>query len=190
LIAALPRLDLKSFSYVAIHAPSLFSAEEEPFVVEQLRQMDKFPIVLHPDTIRDHAKWAGFGAQLLIENMDRRKSNGRSAKELSAWFELLPDAGLCFDLAHAQDFDPAMTEAFRILAHLGQKIRQVHISELDSATRHFSLSYSASLAFSEVIGKIPKDAAFIIESRIKPSEIDCELEKVRNLISVPETVAA
>lgn len=187
LMAALPKLDLKQFSYVAIHAPSLFDASEERLIVEQLREVrDDFSIVLHPDTIHDFTKWAGLGARLLIENMDRRKTDGRTAKELSVWFNRLPDAGLCFDLAHAQHFDPTMTEAFQILAQFGNKIRQVHISELDSASHHFPLSYSATQTFSEVIGKIPTRAAFIIESRIQPSEIDSELEKVRNLMSQPE----
>jgi Xylose isomerase-like TIM barrel len=189
LMAALPRLDLKQFSYVAIHAPSFFDANEEHTIVEQLRELRvDYPIVLHPDTIHDFPQWAEFGNRLLLENMDRRKTDGRTTRELSAWFDRLPDAGFCFDLAHAQHFDPTMTEAFQILAQFGAKIRQVHISELDSASRHFPLSYSATLAFSEVIGRIPKQAAFIIESRIQPSEIDSELEKVRNLVSQPEPV--
>jgi hypothetical protein len=191
LMAALPELDLKQFSYVAIHAPSLFDANEELFIVEQLREMrNDYPIVLHPDTIHDLTRWAGFGARLLIENMDRRKTDGRTAKDLSVWFDRLPDSSLCFDLAHAQHFDPTMTEAFQILAQFGSRIRQVHISELDSASHHFPLSYSATQAFSEVIGKIPTYAAFIIESRIRPSEIDTEFEKVRNLVSQPEPVPA
>lgn len=191
LVAALPKLDLKQFSYVAIHAPSFFDANEEGLIVDQLREIrDDFSIVLHPDTIHDFAKWAGFGARLLIENMDRRKTDGRTAKELSEWFDRLPDAGCCFDLAHAQHYDPTMTEAFQILAQFGKKIRQVHISELDSASHHFPLSHSAILAFSEVIGKVPANAAFIIESRIEPHEIDAEIEKVRNLVSQPEPVAA
>ena len=191
LIAALPKLDLKPFSYVAIHAPSLFDASEERVIVEQLREVrGGFPVVVHPDTIHDFRRWAELGNRLLIENMDRRKTDGRTTKELSAWFDRLPDAGFCFDLAHAQHFDPTMTEAFQILSRFGNKIRQVHISELDSASRHFPLSYSATQVFSEVIGRIPKQAAFIIESRIQPSEIDAELEKVRNLISQPEPVPA
>jgi hypothetical protein len=189
LMAALPKLDLEQFSYVAIHAPSLFDANEEQVIVEQLREVrEDYPIVLHPDTIHDYTRWAKFGDRVLIENMDRRKRDGRTAKELSGWFDRLPDAGFCFDLAHAQHFDPTMTEAFQILARFGNKIRQTHISELDSASRHFPLSYSATQAFSEVIGRIPKQAAFIIESRIQPADIDAELEKVRTLISQPEPV--
>jgi hypothetical protein len=189
LINALPNLDLRQFSYIAIHAPSLFGAEEESAIVQMLKQVPrKFPIVVHPDTIHDLGKWAGFGEQLLIENMDRRKADGRTAKELSIWFAELPEAGLCLDIAHAQHFDPTMTEAFQILAKFASKIRQVHISELDSASRHFPLSTSAIQAFSEVTGRIPRDVPFIIESRIPPGNVDSEIEKVHNLISIFEPI--
>jgi hypothetical protein len=93
-------------------------------------------------------------------------------------------------LAHAQHFDPTMTEAFQILAQFGDKVCQVHISELDSASHHFPLSYSALRAFSEVTQKIPRDAAFIIESRIRPDEIQAEFEKVCSLVAALELVPA
>lgn len=191
LVTALPHLDLRQFSYVAIHAPSSFDAHEEELIIELLRNVpNRFPIVLHPDTIHDSARWTEFGTQLLIENMDRRKSDGRTAKELGAWLNRLPDARVCFDIAHAQHFDPTMTEAFRILGQFGNRIRQVHISELDSASRHFPLSYSATQAFSEVTGRIPREAAFIVESRITQDEIDAELQKVQSLVTQMELVPA
>jgi hypothetical protein len=191
LMTALPNLDLKQFSYIAIHAPSQFSADQEDSLVMQLADAPhRYPIILHPDTIHDSTKWAAFGAQLVIENMDRRKRDGRTARELSAWFDRLPSARLCFDLAHAQQYDPTMTEAFQILAHFGSKICQVHISELDSASHHFPLSYSALQAFAEVAWDIPKSAAFIIESRISPEQIEAEFEKVCNLIADCEPIPA
>jgi hypothetical protein len=191
LMTMLPTLNLKQFSYIAIHAPSSFSADEEDSIVEQLAQVPKeYPIVMHPDTIHDSKKWAGFGAQLLIENMDRRKADGRTTKELSAWFDRLPDSRLCFDVAHAQHVDPTMTEAFQILAQFKTKICQVHISELDSSSRHFPISYSALQAFAEVTWKIRKDAPFIIESRIRKDEMESELKKVRSLTSAREPVPA
>jgi hypothetical protein len=191
LMEALPNLDLTQFSYAAVHAPSHFSADEEDFLVAQLAKVPKrYPIVLHPDTIHDITKWVGFGAQLLIENMDRRKADGRTAKDLRVWFEKLPNARLCFDLAHAQHFDPTMTEAFQILAQFSDRVCEVHISELDSTSHHFPLSFGALQAFAEVAGRIPRDAAFIIESRIPPGDIDSEFEKVRHLISIFEPVPA
>jgi hypothetical protein len=191
LMEALPNLQLKQFSYVAIHAPSLFSAEEEDAIVAHLKQVpNEYPIIVHPDTIHEYEKWGGFRDQLLIENMDRRKSDGRTAKELSAWFDRLPSARFCFDLAHARHFDSTMTEASLMISQFRERICQVHISELDSASHHFPLSYSAVRAFSEVSWNLPKTAAFIIESRVRPDDIGSELDKVRELISEPEPVLA
>jgi hypothetical protein len=129
-----------------------------------------WPIILHPDTIHDVSRWTGFGSQLLIENMDRRKTDARDAKELCSWFEKLPEAGLCLDLAHAHQVDRTMTEAYRILRNFSDKVRQLHISELDSAGHHFPLSYGSIRAFSEVAALIPPNAPAILESLIPPQE--------------------
>lgn len=166
LIEALPRLDLRQFQYVSLHAPSRFSAAEEDGVIELLRSVpQECPIIVHPDTIHDSEKWAQFGRQVAIENMDRRKQDGRSADELSHWFDRLPNARLCFDLAHAHQCDRTMTEAFRILSKYRDRICQLHISELDSTGHHFSLSFGSVRAFLEVAPLIPAESPTILESR-------------------------
>jgi sugar phosphate isomerase/epimerase len=96
--------------------------------------------------------------------MDRRKHEGRSADELCRWFEQLPDARLCFDLAHAHQCDRTMTEAFRILVKFRDRICQLHISELDSAGHHFPLSFGSIQAFKEIAPMIPADSPAILES--------------------------
>lgn len=165
LVGALPKLDLGQFDYISFHAPSRFSAGEEDGVIELLRQVpDGLPIIVHPDTIHEADKWAEFGNQLAIENMDRRKNEGRSAEELCRWFEKLPNARLCLDLAHAHQCDRTMTEAFRILSNFRDRVCQLHISELDSTGHHFPLSYGSIQAFLEIASLIPADAPAILES--------------------------
>ena len=165
LIGALPKLDLGQFDYISFHAPSRFSAGEEDGVIELLRQVpDGLPIIVHPDTIHEADKWAVFGSQLAIENMDRRKHEGRSAQELCRWFDQLPNARLCLDLAHAHQCDRTMTEAFRILSNFGDRVCQLHISELDSTGHHFPLSFGSVQAFLEIASIIPADAPAILES--------------------------
>src|ERR1035437_3352605 len=165
LVGALPKLDLGQFNYISFHAPSRFSVDEEDGVIELLRQVpDGWPIVVHPDTIHEADKWAEFGNQLAIENMDRRKHEGRSAEELCRWFEQLPNARLCLDLAHAHQCDRTMTEAFRILSKFGDRVCQLHISELDSTGHHFPLSFGSVQAFLEIASLIPADAPAILES--------------------------
>ena len=165
LVEALPKLDLGQFAYISFHAPSRFSADEEDHVVELLHRVPTgWPIIIHPDTIRESDKWTGFGNQLAVENLDRRKPDGRSAEELGRWFDLLPNARLCFDLAHAHQCDRTMTEAFRILLRFSDRICQLHISELDSAGHHFPLSFGSIQAFKEIAPMIPADSPAILES--------------------------
>lgn len=179
LVDALSKLDLSQFSYVSVHAPSRFSAGEENGVIDLLRKIpEKWPIILHPDTIHDSGKWTGFGNQLAIENMDRRKSAARDAEELCGWFEQLPQARLCFDLAHAHQCDRTMTEAFRILLKFRDRICQLHISELDSAGHHFPLSYGSIQAFSEIASLIPSDSPAILESLNPLQESGDEQQRV------------
>jgi hypothetical protein len=162
LINALPLLNLEQFDYVSVHAPST---------------PDRWPIILHPDTIHDPRKWEAFGSQLALENLDRRKSVGWSAEELCRWFERLPNARLCFDLAHAHQCDRTMTEAFRILLKFRERICQLHISELDSAGHHFPLSYGSMQAFSEIASLIPAEAPAILESLNPLQGTDENLQK-------------
>ena len=110
LISALPHLDLRQYSYVSIHAPSSFPEANEENVVGLLESVAaNQPIILHPDAIFDFGIWQGLGSRVAIENMDRRKEVGRSAEELSYFFEKLPEARLCLDLAHAHQVDRTMT---------------------------------------------------------------------------------
>lgn len=165
LIGALPTLKLEQFRYVSLHAPSRFSADEEDSVIELLRCVPTaWPIIVHPDTIHEPGKWTEFACQLAIENMDLRKPDGRSVDELRRWFGRLPEARLCFDLAHTHQCDRTMTEAFRILLEFSDRICQLHLSELDSTGHHFPLSSGSIQAFSEIASLIPSDSSVIIES--------------------------
>lgn len=185
LLRAVPSLDLQQFRYIALHAPGAMDRTEEPEVVRLLARFpDTWRIVLHPDTIHDPGLWNSFGDRLALENMDRRKADGRTAGELSRWFRLLPNAKFCFDLAHAQQWDTTMTEAYTLLESFAQRIVQVHISQLDSASRHYPLSSSSLRAFSEVASFIPHTAPIIIESRIAEGGIDKEIEKVEELLGM------
>lgn len=117
LVAALPELDLRDFRFVSFHAPSKFTPDQEPSVVDLLLKVAAwgFPVVVHPDVIVTEDSWRAFGDLLLIENMDKRKPVGRTADDLARWFEAFPEAGLCFDIGHARQIDPTMIEARLIL---------------------------------------------------------------------------
>jgi hypothetical protein len=176
LIAAIPQLDLSAYSYVSFHAPSSFSKDEEAWVADTLYAgvPEGWPIVLHPDTIFDYSQWNRFGRRLAIENMDRRKPVGRTACELSDIYRLLPEAALCFDVGHARQCDASMTEAFLILSEFGNKLVEVHISEVNSASQHDPISHGAKIAFQQIARMIPERIPVIIESRVAPAQISNE----------------
>lgn len=151
LVTALPGLDLNNFAHVAVHAPSAFSPRDEPRVVDLLQAVKArgWLIVLHPDAPHDWSRWRALGSDLCIENMDKRKPIGRTRAELLACFDKVVDASFCLDLGHARQVDPTMTEAALLLTQpdLAKKLRQVHLSEVSTASTHERLSRAASQAF-------------------------------------------
>jgi hypothetical protein len=190
LLSSLSRLDLSRYRYISIHAPSQFQNGEEIETIKLLNDYVPFewPIVLHPDAMRHPLRWQAFGERLTIENMDRRKSIGRTAEELKAIFDFLPSARLCFDIGHARQFDTTMTEAYRILKHFVTRLCQVHVSEVNSASQHDRLSYSATLAFEQVAHLIPDEIPLIIESRVTKKEIEQEIGSA--LAALPSGISA
>lgn len=185
LILDLPALDLEPFEYVSIHAPSRFASGSERRTANLLRQAATergFHVVVHPDAIQAPEAWSDFGPLLLIENMDRRKSTGRTAAELVSVFQLLPEARLCFDIAHARQVDPTMTVAYEILREFGDRLAEVHISDVSTSSDHGTLSYMAEWDFSEIAHLIPNSVPAIVESKVSPENVLSETERVRRAL--------
>jgi hypothetical protein len=186
LLESLDTLDLSRFSYISIHAPSQFDAEWEAQAAKHLQAIlgRGWPIVVHPDVLTDMALWRGFGSLLCIENMDKRKPIGSTAVELARVFEQLPHASLCFDIGHARQVDPTMTEAYLILRDFGSKLRQVHVSEVNTSSKHDVLSYTTILAFQQVAHLIPEDVPLILETPVTLERMGHEIARVREALPV------
>jgi hypothetical protein len=184
-------LRLAQFRYVAVHAPSRIERSHETVVVEQLRGLAArdWPIVLHPDAVHDWALWRQLGALLLVENMDRRKAAGRTADNLEAVFERVPEAGFCFDVGHARQCDTSMTEAYLILKRFGDRLRQVHLSEVTTRSTHDRLSYASILATHEVASLIPEHIPIVLESPVAVDQIDDEVMRARSALATSTTGA-
>jgi hypothetical protein len=182
LLAALPRLDLSPFPYVSFHAPSrLTSLSEEDLVAALLDVPAGWPIVVHPDVIRMPSKWRRLGSRLCLENMDNRKGGGRTVAEMRELFDVLPDAAFCLDLGHARQIDPTMALAFLMLAEFGNRLVQLHVSEVGPSGEHLPVRSLAAMAFRRVAHRVPSGCALIIESVIAPGDIDSELSTVSRL---------
>jgi sugar phosphate isomerase/epimerase len=180
LVEDLATLDLSSFEYVSFHAPSLMEREFETQALQLLEQVARlgWPIVVHPDSMHTIEEWARLGNRLCLENMDKRKPVGQTADHLARFFEILPDASLCFDIGHARQVDPTMSEASAILSRFAGRIQQLHVSEVNSQSKHDRLSFESILAFQRVSHVLPKDVPVILESRVEESEIVEEINRV------------
>ena len=177
--------DLADYRFISVHAPGKIPSADEREVVRLLRTFTEraWPVVLHPDAITDFGLWNGLGSLLLIENMDKRKRTGRTVEELEVLFRALPEARLCFDIAHARQVDGTMTEAYRILKRFGGRLAEIHISEVTSGSGHDRISPAASRAFQKVAVFIPPEVPVILESRVPREEIADEIARARAALS-------
>ena len=181
LVESLNKLPLASFNYVSFHAPSSFKKDEEVQVIELLQPVFKrgWNIVVHPDVIYTPRRWASFGEHLLIENMDRRKSVGRTAEELKELFKQLPRARLCLDVAHARQLDTTLILLWKIARAFSDRIAEVHISELDSRCRHQPMTRRAMLDYQQVIGRATRNAPVIVESMLDADRSSLRMNEIR-----------
>lgn len=192
LVQALDDLDLAGFEFVSFHAPSRFSPRDEDYVVDRLQSVAArgIPVVVHPDVIFKPALWESMGASLLIENMDKRKAVGRTAASMQDMFDYFPRSRFCFDLGHARQVDPTMTEARLILESQGDRLAEVHISEVNTGSRHDPLSEYAVSAFRSVASLVPEHIPVVLETLIDQGQSDVLTEVGRARRALDQTVYA
>jgi hypothetical protein len=179
LVDAIPNLDLDGFEYVSIHAPSRLQTLDERTVFELLLGLpDSWPVVVHPELLQTPSLWRQLGERLCLENMDNRKTTGRTIPELRALFNAFPKAAFCLDLGHARQVDPTMASAILMLQELGDRLRELHVSEVGPRGEHLPLGAIARQAFARVAHLVPPDCPLIIESMIPPESIESELAAV------------
>jgi hypothetical protein len=153
------------FLFVSVHAPSKHRRIPEPDLVRMLSQLPCWvdAIVVHPDSIGSIGLYRTLGRKLAIENMDARKPAGQTADDLAPFFAELPDAGLCFDVAHAKSVDPSMEEGARILDAFGDRLRHVHLSSLDDSCHHVPLTPGDEALFESLLSRC-RDVPWIHEA--------------------------
>lgn len=178
LIEAVPRLDLQRFEYVSLHAPSTRQRLSECEYVQQLVQASKLirNIVVHPDVIEDPQKWDSIQRHVVLENMDQRKSGARTAGELQRYFDVLPNARFCFDIGHARQVDPTLTVAVELIRAFVDRLAEIHISEVDAASKHVAISSAVMDSYRRIASIIPDDVPVIIESMVPLSEMENEIQ--------------
>lgn len=156
------------FDFLSVHAPSKHRVMPEADLVALLARIASRvdAIVLHPDVIEDHAHWRALGATLVIENMDPRKDDGTTAESLARHFAELPEAGLCFDVAHAYAIDPSLAEGHAILDRFGGRLRHLHVSALDAEHHHVALDAGSEEQIRPLLERC-RDVPWILEAPLR-----------------------
>ena len=187
LAIAASRLRLEQFQYISVHAPSRWDAISERESAEHLKVFaaKQWPIILHPDCIEDYGLWKPFGSSLLIENMDKRKPVGRTAAELRKVFDQLPEACLCFDIGHARQVDPTMLKAYLILQEHRSRLRQVHMSHVDTRNAHVTLRWASIQPFQKIAHMIPEAIPIILETPVSADGIRAEIAMATEALRMP-----
>lgn len=141
------------FGHVSVHGPSKGWDGSPAALATALGAIPAYVegVVLHPETLGDAAPFADLSARLRLENMDTRKADARTAEELTRYFEALPDARFCFDVAHAQLHDPSMQLAHELLDALADRLAEVHVSSIEPDGEHVPLHAADAEAFLPVL---------------------------------------
>jgi sugar phosphate isomerase/epimerase len=183
--------NLTTFSYISFHAPSKRERTSEADFVSKLQQVaDRgWAIIVHPDVIEDFPLWRPLRDAVCIENMDKRKKFGRTAAQLKLVFDQLPDATFCFDIGHARQVDPTMQEASTLLRDFRSRLRQIHMSYVNSQSQHERLNYESILAFQRVARWIDQSIPIILETPIDQDEVDDEISAAEQVFALVQPVA-
>jgi hypothetical protein len=185
LIDSIEGLDLTRFEYISFHAPSKLTTMEEEELIDLLGPIVQkgWPIITHPDIITNFDYWKQLGNCLCIENMDKRKKVGRTTIDLSEIFNKLPDATFCFDIAHVKQVDPTMTEGYWMIKRFRSKLKEIHISSVNTQSKHERLTLESLLSFNKLAEYIPNNIPIILESPIGPNEIEFEMNLAASVLS-------
>ncbi len=179
LLERLASLDLGAYDRVSLHAPSRFSREEEPRVLEALAPVVArgIAVILHPDTLFDVAAWRSLGPLACVENMDLAKPLGRTLAELEPFFAALPDATFCLDVGHARQVDSTMERGGELARALAERTRQLHVSEVDPSGGHHRLSPGSIADFRALRRWVPERAALILETPASLDELKRQMDE-------------
>jgi hypothetical protein len=168
-IAAFLRRSPPQVPYLSLHAPVALERGGEERLVARLAEIRSCvaAIVQHPHLVQEPAAFATMGDRLVLENMDARKDSGRDVAELAPYFDALPEAGFCLDVAHVKTIDPELKLAHELLDRFGTRLRELHVSGIDGDCNHVSLTIDAVESYADVLRR-SRHVPWILESLPDP----------------------
>jgi hypothetical protein len=164
-------LDLSSFSYISVHAPSLADKKEEgvKMILNKLRDLkERYKIENFVFHIEKKVDWSIFSEYLdlpvSIENMDNEKNTGKNIKDIEKILKNYP-FNLTLDLQHCFTNDRSMKLAMDIQKIFKEKIVEYHVSGFEEEVLHYPLFKTNQNIIIESL--LYKDIPIIIESCFK-----------------------
>lgn len=157
------------FNDLSVHAPTK-GLRDPAHLLELLGRLPPSveTIVVHPDTLGDGDDFTALGSRLIVENMDGRKAFGQTPDDLAKVFARLPQAGFCFDIAHAWSIDPTMALAGELMDRFASRLREVHLSSLSADGRHIGLTDEHAALFAPLLSRCV-DVPWILEASVSAS---------------------
>lgn len=170
------------FTHVSVHGPAQERRMSERELVAKLSGVSQ-RVVMHPDTMSELSAWRSMGNQLVIENMDSRKTFGRVAEELDLVFAELGEAGFCLDVSHACNVGGTEL-AVELAKRYGSRLAWVHLGcacgEACGDTLEDELGEALGAVLDELGGAVP----VILERKTVAAEaLDGQLSMVSRLVS-------
>jgi hypothetical protein len=83
-----------------------------------------------------------------------------------------------------------MSEASLILRRFGSRIRQLHVSEVNSQSQHDRLGVESIFAFQKISHMVPDNVPVILESRVAEAAIDDEIQNALDALSTVRLLAS
>jgi hypothetical protein len=110
---------------------------------------------------------------------------------MESLFTRFTEARFCFDVGHARQVDPTMNEAFLILQETRDRLSQLHISEVNSFSRHDPLSGAAIEASRRIAHLVPEQVPVILETLIDQgqSTVAAELDRAAEALTPAFSIA-
>ena len=149
--------EIKKFGYRSIHAPAILNEYENPEwirypsnkaekIIEKLIEIanaiNAQTILFHPDLVDDFS-WLNnkIGKRIAFENMDVKKSFGKSVEDMVNVFSKAPEAKWVCDVNHLYTIDPTMKLAEDFHRAFGDRISHYHLSAYGGFHDCFNVSH-------------------------------------------------
>ncbi len=181
-------LNLTPFDYISLHAPAHAYQKDENSrsLLDKLSLIaQKYSlknIVFHVDLVRDWDVFLDYKLlPISIENMDDRKTSGRSLEDIKAILDKY-DFNLTLDLQHCFVNDRSLRLAEQFQDEYPSKIVEYHLSGYDESLLHYPLFKTKQ---DQIINCLRyTDKPIIIESTFdKIGEHESELEYITQRLS-------